>query len=267
MSPRTARVSRGEFPGSSQRPGLRTRLRRALGLKGSFSQNGVRYRERTTEPLRLALSKRGPGFKDYDVTFRGGTRLHIRCTKDRVFADLVPPPTLPVFLRAERLLRPGMRVLVLPCGTGFSAAAVSGRVSPSGAVVALDPDEQSIEYARLRYSIQNMSFECGGASELRGETDGSFDAAIAVLSADAPPEEAELAELWRLIAPGGWLLVSHAAPKPQTVKNRADALLELLARTCRDESAAHPESTSHIGPLSDGRDGWVGAVAHRKIPE
>lgn len=251
--------------GPASPPRLGSRLRRVLGLRQSFSVGGVRYRECSNETLRSAMSKRGTGRKAYDVSFRDGSRMTIECTRDRCFADLAPPPNLPMLLRTERLLRPGMRVLVIPGGTGFSAAMIAGRVAPSGSVVAIEPDAQSVEYARHRYPIQNVSYECGGVAELRGELDGSFDAVVAIEPRPVPPGERDVVELWRLIAPGGWLLVAH--PTAATEPGRAESLREMLGGICRSESAGHPDSTSHIGSLGEGRDGWVGAVAHREKVE
>lgn len=243
-------------------PRLASKLRRALGLRQNFTVGGVRYKEHSTETLRSALSRRGAGRKVYDVSFRDGSRLTIECTRERTFADLAPPPNLPMLLRTERLLRPGMRVLVIPGGTGYSAAMIAGRVAPSGAVVAIEPDEQSVQYARHRYPIQNVSYEYGGVAEVRGEVDGSFDAVVAIDSRATPPDEQDVVELWRLVAPGGWLLVAHASPVPASGQD--PSLQEVLGTICRSEFADHPDSTSHIGSLGDGRDGWIGAVAHRE---
>ncbi len=263
---------RGRYPGSESPRGLGRRIRKVLGIRRSFDVDGVRYKEVSTEPLRFALSRRGEGFKDYDVTFRNGNRMQIRFTHSRVFADLVPPPNLPVCLRAERLLRPGMRVAVLPCGTGYAAAVVSGCVAPSGGVVALDPDEQSVEFARLRYPIQNISFECGGLEHLSGETDGAFDAIIAVIPHDKLSDEAQLAELWRLTGTEGWLLVASPVPQARgslVTRNEprpeAKELAGVLARVCAHSDGADsaPPSTAHVGLMGDGVDGWVVAIARR----
>jgi SAM-dependent methyltransferase len=258
---------RGEYPWADARRGFRGRVGRALGIRRSFAIDGVRYREVTTEPLRSALSRRGAGFKDFEVRFRSGDRMQIRCTRDRVFADLAPSPTLPVLLRIERLLRPGMRALVTPCGSGFSAAMVAGRVSPSGAVVALDPDDLSVEYARLRYPIQNVSFECGGTADLRGETDGAFDTVIVVDGAGTRPDDATIAEYWRLVAPGGWLLVAHASSQVEGPSDVASKLTAALVRLCALGESSLPESSAHVGALGDGRDGWITAIARRDVPD
>jgi SAM-dependent methyltransferase len=262
--------SRGEYPWADARRGVRGRLGRALGIRRSFAVDGVRYREVTTEPLRSALSRRGPGYKDFDVRFRGGDRMRIRCTRERVFADLAPPPRLPVLLRIERLLRPGMRVLVTACGTGYGAAMVAGRVSPSGAVVALDPDQESIDFAQRRYAIQNVSFERGGISDLRGETDGAFEAVIVLERTLERPDDASISEYWRLVAPGGWLAVAHASSNGDNAADSADrtaALAAAMLTICIPVDSGPMSSSAHVGPLGDGRDGWIAAVARRDIED
>lgn len=265
-------LPRGRYPGADSPRGFARRLRRVLGIRRSFNVDGIRYKEVATEPLRYALSRRGSGSKEYDVLFRNGARLRVTCTHERVFADLVPPPTLPVFLRAERLLRPGMRVAVLPCGTGYAAAVVSGRVAPSGAVVALDQDEKSIEFARLRYPIQNISFECGGLDHLSGETDGAFDAVIATAPHAISSDQKRVADLWRLVGPGGWLLIASSVAQTHTTlaarneaRPEAAELMVSMAQVCAPagELVGNPRSLANLGLLGDGVDGWVVVIARR----
>src|SRR5688572_7706178 len=68
--------------------------RRTMGLLGSVTADGVVFREFTPEPLPRALGRKGPGFKDYRVLFPDGTKMLIRATPRRVFADLAPAPRL-----------------------------------------------------------------------------------------------------------------------------------------------------------------------------
>ncbi|QKK09246.1 MAG: methyltransferase domain-containing protein [Planctomycetota bacterium] len=97
----------------------------------------------------------------------------------RLYADIVGPHLLDPYRLADPIVRPGMRVLDARCSTGFGAAALAARVGPSGAVVALDPDHESIRYARRRYTDSNIAWEIGGIGSLEGELDGSFDVVIA----------------------------------------------------------------------------------------
>lgn len=192
-----------------------TALRATVGPRRSCVVDGVRYRPRGAHSLTRALSRRGPGYKDYLVEFPSGARLRVRATARRVFPDLQPWPAGAVYAMLGTILRPGMRVAAVGTGTGAGAQELSRIVGPSGAVVALEPDEPSVRFARLRYPSANISFELGHAEELAGETPGAFDAALAVHALGEPsrdpPPDAQVACLWRTLGPGGLLVVSHPA--------------------------------------------------------
>jgi 2-polyprenyl-3-methyl-5-hydroxy-6-metoxy-1,4-benzoquinol methylase len=191
-------------------------VRRGLGLLGSVHAGDVSYREFTPEPLGRALSRKGRGYKDFRVVFPDGGKMLIRATPRRVFADLAATPLLDRYQRIEGLLAPGMRVLEMGCSTGFGAVWLAERLGRSGAVVALDDDDQAISFAQRRYRLPNVSFETYRADSLAGETDGAFNAVVAPrgLSGGAS-DAAVLAELWRVVAPGGWLFMG-AGPGPQS---------------------------------------------------
>lgn len=191
---------------------LRQQLRLLLGLRDSTTVDGIRYVERTHEPLRRAISKKGRGFKDYEVTFRSGERMRIRFTPKRVYADLVGPSALAPYRPADGLIRPGGRLLVLDAGTGFGAAWLSQRVGPAGAIVALEEDGESAHFAGRRYSLSNVASERGSTESLGGELDGSFDGVTALsVLADHGKRGPRLLELWRVLKPGGWMLVGGPA--------------------------------------------------------
>ncbi len=154
------------------------------------------------------MSRRGTGVKEYAVEFSDGGRMRITCTRVRVYADLTDPPALSALTAAEPLARPGMRALVLGGGTGWAGARLSRVVGPSGAVVSLSDDEESVRFAQRRYRLGNVAFERGGVESLRGETDGAFG--LVILMDDglgAGSRETPLGELWRLVAAPGALVV------------------------------------------------------------
>lgn len=192
---------------------IRAQFRAALGMRRSITINGIRYKEKTSERLSRALSRKGTGGKDYDVTFPNGQHMQIRCTGRRSFADLSGPRLLTAYERISQDVRPGMRIVALRAGTGYIGAWLSARVGPSGAVVALDHDEQAIRYAQRRYPAGNIAFEIGGYEGLSGELDEAFDAAFAVEAirqCDDPDQV--LKELWRMIRPGGRLMATAPLP-------------------------------------------------------
>ncbi len=174
--------------------------------------DGVRYVERTHEPLRRAISQKGRGFKDYEVTFRSGERMRIRYTPARVYADLIGPSSLAPYLPADGLIRPGARLLVLDAGTGFGASWLAQRVGPAGAIVALEEDGESWHFASRRYQNANVAIERGSTESLGGELDGSFDGVVALsVLANHTLRGTRLLELWRVLKPGGWMLAGGPA--------------------------------------------------------
>ncbi len=187
---------------------LSQRLRAAIGLPRKIKVDGAVYRERSAEPLSRALSSRGSGSKDYEVKFKRGERILIHCTRTRQYADLVGDRT-PTSVRAvEPMVRPGMRVLICPGGSGALADRVARLVGPSGAVVALDADEESVRFASKRYPWDNVAFEVGDTTGIGGETNGAFNAAVITLtSEDQESATRVVSESVRVVTDGGWLLL------------------------------------------------------------
>ncbi len=213
-------------PGADQaRKSIGNRLRHLFGLRQSFRVGPVRYRELTADSLRHALSRSGAGHKEYDAAFADGTTMRVRCTRDRVYADLAGPRLLGVYRIIEPQLRPGMRVLLPQGGTGYAGAWAAGRVAPSGAVVSLEADAESVEFAQHRYHLPNVSFELGGTEALAGETDGAFDGIMSVESlAPVDAEATVIGELWRLVRPGGWVALASRRPAAATIAAAEPAL-------------------------------------------
>ncbi|MEZ6243642.1 MAG: class I SAM-dependent methyltransferase [Phycisphaerales bacterium] len=206
---------------------LRRRVRDAVGailhLPRTWTVEGVRYRECTREPLTRALAPTGEGVKEYDVRFPGldaPPPMTIRFTRTRRYADLAASARLPAYRALDQTIRPGQRVFELGCGVAKAPPTSRHFVGPSGGVVAVGTDRESIRYARRRYRSPQLGYEHGGAETLAGELDGSFDT---VLMTDAPSELTDdpsarhelLAELWRVVAPGGALILCETAPSPR----------------------------------------------------
>lgn len=211
-------------------------LRRLLRLRTGIKIDGVYFKELSVIPLSRALSSRGPGQKEYRVTFRDRSKQIIRATPERHYADLCGPARLARYRAAHGRLRPGMRILDAHSGTGYTSAWLAEQVGTYGAVVALEFDEESVEFAQRRYRLPNVAFEVREPSSLDGETNESFDGIVWLT--EASRQDAQfLAELWRVLKPGGWLLVG---PAPETF---AEADLATLTRGAEQDSArANPGS-------------------------
>ena len=112
-------------------------------------------------------------------------------------------------------LASGDAVLDVCCGAGASALAAARSVGPSGNVLGLDLAQPLLALARQRAAdlgLTNVSFrECDAT--VSGLRSGSFDAVVCVFgvffAADMP---AFVAEMWRLVRPGGSLAITTWGP-------------------------------------------------------
>jgi ubiquinone/menaquinone biosynthesis C-methylase UbiE len=112
-------------------------------------------------------------------------------------------------------LSPGDAVLDMCCGAGASALPAAKAVGPSGSVLGLDLAEPLLALARQRgvtLGLSNVSFRnCDATASLLES--GSFDAVVCVFgvffAADMP---AFVAEMWRLVRPGGTLAITTWGP-------------------------------------------------------
>jgi ubiquinone/menaquinone biosynthesis C-methylase UbiE len=108
----------------------------------------------------------------------------------------------------------GQCVLDLGCGTGVATRALArrvvSRVGDNGDVTGVDPTPAFVARAKTLAQtggIEHVTFEVGDGRALRF-SDGDFDAAIAVtVLSHLPDREQVLAELVRVVRPGGRLLV------------------------------------------------------------
>ena len=111
-------------------------------------------------------------------------------------------------VQARRLLgrlRPGLRVLDLGCGPGTISMGLAKAVEP-GELHGIDMEPSQIEMARAAASAgghRNASFRTGDATDLPYD-DGAFDVAHChALLMHVPDTRAVLAEVKRVLKPGG----------------------------------------------------------------
>jgi ubiquinone/menaquinone biosynthesis C-methylase UbiE len=98
----------------------------------------------------------------------------------------------------------GLRWLDVGCGNGAFTERIVRRCAPAE-VVAIDPSEEQLRYARVRQGIERTEFQLGDAQKL-AFADGSFDAAVMALVISFLPDPARaLAEVVRVVRPGGWV--------------------------------------------------------------
>ena len=112
-------------------------------------------------------------------------------------------------------LAAGDRVLDLCCGAGASAIPAARAVGPSGRVLGIDLAAPMVELARARAAregLGHVSFRVGDATRT-GLPDGDSDVVVCVFGVFFAPDMAGfVAEMWRLVRPGGVLAVTTWGP-------------------------------------------------------
>ena len=221
------------------------RVQSALGMRRGVKVRGAYFKELSAESLQRALSRKGRGWKDYRVTFPDGSKMVIRASARRVYDDVMGPLGFDagqgLLAPLLEIIRPGSRFLLINSGTGAAGAWLGAAVGTSGAVVALEEDEQSVMFAQKRYARANVSFEHGALEELTGETAGSFEGAAVLRPLPAELEDRPLTELWRVLAPGGWLLASCERGQGSRVTDLIRALPSGDAAGIRSDIADGPD--------------------------
>lgn len=155
---------------------------------------------------------------------------------------------------------PGDRVLDVACGGGYLARLLAAAVMPGGWVTGVDPSGPAITYATRR-NPGNCSFAIGVAQNL-DLPDGSFDVVTCTLAIHHIPEaarQAAFSELFRVIRPGGRLLVADLRPRASR------GALHPFGHATRRNSVDLPGLAAAAGFLVDARGDlpmlrYVGAV-------
>jgi SAM-dependent methyltransferase len=98
----------------------------------------------------------------------------------------------------------GLRWLDVGCGNGAFTEELIVRCAPV-AVTAIDPSEDQLAYARVRSGAGIADFRVGNAQQL-AFIDHSFDvAAMALVLGFLPDPAKAVAEMARVVRPGGWV--------------------------------------------------------------
>jgi ubiquinone/menaquinone biosynthesis C-methylase UbiE len=116
----------------------------------------------------------------------------------------------------ERLrLTPGEEVIDLCCGAGASAIPAARAVGPAGHVLGIDLAAPLLDAARTRGTadgLANLEFRRCDARRTN-LPDGSFDVVVCAFGVFfAADMEAFVAEMWRLVRPGGRLAITTWGP-------------------------------------------------------
>jgi SAM-dependent methyltransferase len=110
----------------------------------------------------------------------------------------------------------GAEVLDVCCGAGASALAAGRAVGPLGRVLAVDLAERLLDLGRSRARNENLPWVEFQRRDMTALflPDASFDAVVCVFGIFFVPDiERQVAELWRLVRPGGRLAVTTWGPR------------------------------------------------------
>ncbi len=114
-------------------------------------------------------------------------------------------------------LTPGMHVLDVACGTGPASLMAGRAVAPHGRVLGVDLSGQMLDAARdkaQRAGLDAVVRFHQADMRTTGLPDASFDAVVCVFGLVLVPDMVGLvAELWRMVRPGGTLIVTTWGPR------------------------------------------------------
>lgn len=135
-------------------------------------------------------------------------------------------------------LRPGWHVLDAGCGTGLVALLAAPRVGKAGKVVGIDGSEAMLAIARdkaARFGFTQCEFQTGDLEALRFE-DSAFDAVLSQFALHHTDPDKSLRELYRVLKPGGALVIHEWMESPNVPNQVLNELLQQYRVPTPDES-------------------------------
>ena len=129
----------------------------------------------------------------------------------------------------------GLRCLDVGCGNGAFTEELIVRCAPAS-VMGLDPSEDQITYARKRPGTKLAEFRVGGAQALPFDDD-SYDAALmALVIAFLSDPAKSVAEMARVVRPGGWIATYMWDIPAGGVPVHPLCRIEIFGRDARDST-------------------------------
>ncbi len=157
-------------------------------------------------------------------------------------------------------LEPGQTVLDLGSGGGIDCFLAAKIVGPEGRVIGVDMTPEMLDRARanaVRTGFANVEFRLGEIEHLP-VADSSVDVILSNCVINLSPDKpAVFGEAWRVLAPGGHMVVSDlvlASALPASVRNSMAAYAQCIAGAgMRDEylGAIAEAGFTHVEVLSE----------------
>ncbi len=173
------------------------------------------------------------------------------------------------------LLRPGLNVLDVGCGTGSITVGIANAVGPHGQVVGIDRDLTLLELARKEHAnVANLRFEVGDATTLSPSP--MFDIVTAARTLQWIPDPSlAIDRMRRSLRPSGTLVVldfNHVSntwdpEPPEPFKLFYDAFLAWrTSNRCDNQIADHLPELFHSAGLIEVQSQCQNEVVERGDP-
>ncbi len=143
---------------------------------------------------------------------------------ERYFVPTIGKPLASRVLEIAAL-QPGERVLDVACGTGIFARLAAKQIGDEGRVAGLDLNPGMLESARVANGGGAAIDWHQGSAEFMPLPDDSFDVVVCELGLQFMADKrSALSEMFRVLAPGGRLIVGVGGPTPKPFDLFGEAL-------------------------------------------